>query len=143
MKPREFTSPEEAEKAFYEAFESGDIDAMMTVWAADETIVCVHPGSGRLVGAQEIRESWRQIFSGTAKLSFRVSDIESFRSSNVCVRSVHEYISVEGSTGLGAPVIATNVFVLTDDGWRMWMHHASGAMDEDVDADDDTPPTLH
>lgn len=143
MKPREFASPEEAEAAFYEAFENGDVKAMMSVWVEDEAIVCIHPGGTRLVGHSEVRESWQQIFSGSAKLSFRIGETEIFRTQNMSVHSVHEYISVDGEPGTPAPVIATNVYVLTDSGWRLWMHHASGAIDDDVDADDDAPPTLH
>ena len=39
-----FASPEQAEAAFYSAFEKADLDAMMSVWAEDEDIVCMHPG---------------------------------------------------------------------------------------------------
>ena len=40
----------EAARAFYEAFEARDVEAMMATWAEDEEIVCVHPGGSRLVG---------------------------------------------------------------------------------------------
>ena len=45
-----FPTAQDAEAAFYEAFETGDLEAMMNVWAEDEEIVCVHPGEARLVG---------------------------------------------------------------------------------------------
>ena len=42
--------PEEAETAFYEALEKGDLEAMMAIWADDEEVVCIHPGGQRLTG---------------------------------------------------------------------------------------------
>jgi len=54
-----FTSPQEAEAAFYEALERGDLDAMMSVWAEDEEIVCVHPGGPRLNGYALVRDQRR------------------------------------------------------------------------------------
>ena len=48
--PPIYTTPTDAALAFYQAFEAKDVDAMMTTWAEDEEIVCVHPGGTRLVG---------------------------------------------------------------------------------------------
>ena len=64
-----FTTPEDAEEAFYDAIGRADLDALMNVWAEDEEIVCIHPTGQRLVGARAIRESWRTIFSGNQRLT--------------------------------------------------------------------------
>jgi ketosteroid isomerase-like protein len=56
-----FTSPQEAETAFYEALERGDLEAMMSVWSEDEEIVCVHPGGARLTGYALVREAWHHV----------------------------------------------------------------------------------
>ena len=45
-----FATPQDVENAFYEALECGDLDLMMSIWADDEEIVCVHPGGSRLLG---------------------------------------------------------------------------------------------
>ena len=70
-----YTSPQDAALAFYRAFETQDIDVMMATWADDEDIVCVHPGGARLVGYEAVRSGWEQLFSGDAKLSFRLEQI--------------------------------------------------------------------
>ena len=36
-----FPTPQDAETAFYEAFERGDIAAMMAVWAEADDVVCL------------------------------------------------------------------------------------------------------
>jgi hypothetical protein len=43
------------------------------------------------------------------------------------VHSVYEHISVAGEPRSRAPVIATNIFLRTERGWRMVAHHASPA----------------
>lgn len=142
----EFAGPDEVEDAFYAAFEAADLDAMMRLWADDETISCVHPGGSRLVGHDEIRESWRQIFSGNMRLRFHLGERRTLTDDNLAVHSVQEEIEVSGQQNLRAVVAATNIYVLTDHGWRIWLHHASNAAVEsdEPEADGDEPkPTLH
>lgn len=139
---RDFDTPEEAEAAFYAAFESGDLEAMMAVWVDDESIVCIHPGSIRLSGPAEVRESWRQIFAGGRRLRFRITDLRATRAGQTTVHSLYEYVAVAGVAGEAGPVIATNIYVATADGWRLWMHHASTPAAIDDEPEDETP-TLH
>jgi hypothetical protein len=43
-----FATPEDVETAFYEAIARADLGALMSVWADDEEIVCIHPTGQRL-----------------------------------------------------------------------------------------------
>jgi len=43
------------------------------------------------------------------------------------VHSVYEHITIAGETRARGPMIATNVFLRTERGWRMVAHHASPA----------------
>lgn len=125
MKSNRYTTPQDTEAAFYEALENADLAAMMTVWAEDEDIVCVHPGGPRLTGTAAIRESWRRIFSQGPTLRFRLSDLQMVRGALLAVHSLHEHILISGQQEPQPPVITTNVYTLTEQGWRMVMHHAS------------------
>ena len=125
MRRTQFPSPNEAEHAFYQAFESGDLDAMMAVWALDEDIVCVHPQGPRLQGFASVREGWRQLFASGSTCRFRVTDVREFNGALVAVRVVHEHASSGSGSISGPPVIATNVYTLTERGWCMVLHHAS------------------
>ena len=42
-----FATPDEAETAFYTAFANANPEAMMTVWLASDSVICVHPEIGR------------------------------------------------------------------------------------------------
>jgi len=121
-----YPTPEDAESAFYDAFERGDLAGMMTVWAEDDDIVCVHPQGPRLMGFEAVRESWVQIFSGGgSRLRMRTVESRKFSGQGVAVHAVVELLSVPGQAGPAQSVCATNVYELTDHGWRMVVHHAS------------------
>jgi uncharacterized protein (TIGR02246 family) len=140
-----FPTPDDAEAAFYDAFERADLAAMMVVWAEGEDVVCVHPSGPRLVGFEAVRESWMQIFAANVKLSVRVTESRRLDGPTVAVRSVVESITAPGAPGSPQLVNATNVYVLTDAGWRIAMHHASppeqAAPTEEDEAEQ--PHTLH
>lgn len=142
-----FATPEEAEAAFYRAFENTDLDAMMAVWSPDDPgIVCIHPGGARLRGPDEIREAWKQIFEGGMPLAFRITDHAIVDRPGMRIHNVREEIRLRGKDAIAAVVFATNVFIERPGiGWRLWMHHGSNpaAGPDAAGDDDDAKPTLH
>jgi uncharacterized protein (TIGR02246 family) len=124
MNETRFYSAEEAEAAFYRAFERRDLDAMMAVWADEASIVCVHPGGPMLIGREAVRASWEQILAGGGAMSFAVQEVRREIRDRLAVHVVQEHIRA-GDERPGPPVLVTNVYRLTDHGWRMILHHAS------------------
>ncbi|OGA23030.1 MAG: hypothetical protein A3I02_16790 [Betaproteobacteria bacterium RIFCSPLOWO2_02_FULL_67_26] len=120
-----FASPQDAESAFYEAITKSDLEGMMAVWADDDDIYCVHPNGARIAGVERVRESWRQIFSSGQTLRFQLREQQTVQGMMLSVHSVYEVITVAGEARPRGPVIATNVYLRTERGWRMVAHHAS------------------
>jgi len=120
-----FATPQDAEQAFYKAFERADLAAMMSVWAEEDDIVCVHPGGARHTGVVEVRESWRQILAQETGVQFHLVGNRVFSGRMISVHSVYEHVTIAGDSRPANPVLATNIYLLTDRGWRMLMHHAS------------------
>ena len=143
MKRAIFTTPQEAEAAFYEAFEKADLEAMMAVWADDDDIMCVHPGGIRLSGMAQVREAWRQIFAGGQTLRFRLRHQQFVNGMTLAVHSAYEQVSVAGEAQARNPVIATNIYMRTENGWRMVVHHASPAPVSPDPEGKRAPKTLH
>ena len=125
--PTILTSPQDAALAFYQAFESRDIDAMMASWAEDEDIVCIHPGGPRLVGYEAVRAGWEQLFAADTKLSFKLADIVVIETVGLALQSAIEQVTVGDDPKPRGTAIATNVFLRTPSGWRLVVHHASPA----------------
>lgn len=112
-----------AEKAFYQAFEDKNLDAMMAVWLEQGNLCCIHPGGERLQTWAEIRSSWRAIFSSNVNMQIEVLDKKVHLSEEVAIHYVKEQISVaDASRGL---VLATNIYTKQQGGWKMIAHHAS------------------
>ena len=127
MKKSTFPTPQDAETAFYEALETGELEAMMEVWAEDEEIVCVHPGGARLAGYDQVRESWAQIFGSGQRLKVHISSQVVLSGMMLAIHSVHENVLVQGESRARPPIAATNVYLRTGNGWRMILHHGSPA----------------
>jgi ketosteroid isomerase-like protein len=129
-KPRNlpiYTTPTDAAVAFYQAFEAKDIEAMMSTWAEDEEVVCVHPGGARMIGYDAVRAGWERIFAGEARLSFRLDEVIMIETVGLAMQSGIEQITIGKEGAAQGTAIATNIFMRTPSGWRMVMHHASPA----------------
>jgi ketosteroid isomerase-like protein len=120
-----FSSPEDAETAFYQAFEKRDFGAMMDVWSLTDDIECIHPLGERLMGASAVGESWRGILSGSRQLRFRIDHAKRLQTQDLAVHIVYETIFIDGRQQ--PPVIATNVYRFNGNSWHMVLHHASPA----------------
>jgi ketosteroid isomerase-like protein len=134
---------DEIEAQFYDALRAGDIDKLMSCWADEDEIVCVHPGGSRMVGSGAIRSAFDAMFTnGTIRATpMRIRKIEALSS---CVHSVIEKIEVMTQEGpREAYVIATNVYHKTAQGWRLVLHHASPGTAREMQELSDAPLVLH
>ena len=136
-------SAQDTEAAFYEALQSGDIEKLMACWADEDDVVCVHPGSGRLLGALAIRTSFEAMFSN-GSIQARAEKVRVVESMGASVHSVLERVEVLTEHGpRHAYVIATNVYQKTAQGWRLVAHHASPGTPSEMHEVSDTPQVLH
>jgi ketosteroid isomerase-like protein len=124
---------ERVNSAFYEAFEAADLDTMRDLWLDDPETMCVHPGGHPVRGTPAISRSWALIMANTPYIQFILTDVETSIVGDVAsVACTENVLTGDDSTGPdafgGAKAVATNVFVRTPDGWRLWIHHASPVM---------------
>ena len=123
----QFGSAQEAEAAFYAAFQMSDIEGMALIWD-DHEAVCIHPFGDRIEGKLAIMQSWQQIFAHDVQLRFTLIDLWVFSGDSHGIHLVRENISVDESEGVKTMVVlATNAYRRVDDGWRMILHNASPA----------------
>jgi ketosteroid isomerase-like protein len=112
-----------ANRAFYDAFEARDMDAMSDVWEHSDRVVCTHPGWRTLHGWGEVSASWYALFRGPSALQFILTEERVELAGDMAWVTVDENLIGEQ---LGGTVAAVNVFVRNgDDGWRMVLHHGS------------------
>jgi hypothetical protein len=94
------------------------MELMEALWADADGVSCVHPGWNVLEGREPVLDSWRSILenpnqtrivTGGATVTFR---------GDTAIVLCRELVG-------GSPLIATNIFVREDEGWRL-LHHQSG-----------------
>jgi len=116
-----------ANAAFYEGFESLDLDGMDALWDHGDAVWCVHPGADLIVGWGPVRRSWAAIFANTAYLQFIVTDVHARAVGDGGLVTCTENI-LSGAAGTdigGGKAVATNAFLRRGSAWRMVAHHAS------------------
>ncbi len=137
------STPQDIEAQFYEALQRADIEALMAVWSDDEEIVCVHPGGPRIVGAAAIRATFDAIFANGA-IAVHPEKLRAVNSGHCAVHNVLERVDISTDEGPNtAWVIATNVYIKTDHGWRLVAHHASPGSPREMQEVAEPPSVLH
>jgi ketosteroid isomerase-like protein len=118
----------EANELFYKALESLDLAAMERIWLHEGWVRCVHPGWDVLVGWPAVRQSWEQIFANTGWMRVTTTGVAAESFGQVGVVACSENLSASQGAEVGLAVAqATNLYLKTADGWRMFHHHASPA----------------
>lgn len=135
-----FVTPQDVERAFYEALEKGNLEAMRRVWSDEEQVVCVHPGGAPLIGQRAVHEAWQQIFAHSGKFNLQVVQQTAIVTPSAVITHVLEHFSQIGEESLVAPVVATNIYTRGVLGWRMVGHHASPAPPDSLA---EVPTVLH
>ncbi|MCL2525000.1 MAG: nuclear transport factor 2 family protein [Betaproteobacteria bacterium] len=124
--PAIHASPEDIERAFYEAFARGDAEQIGQLWAEEEETLCVHPTGVRLTGLTAIRDSWRGVFSG-ARLRVQVEGVSRWQGAMLAIHHLSETLFVGDDTNPHGPLHVTHVYVRGPYGWRLVCRHASAA----------------
>ena len=120
-----YPTPEAAEAAFYAAFEARNLDAMMAVWAHNDSIACMHPLAAPLNGRAAVAAGWRSMFEAAGQFRVQVELAHEIREADQIIRIVREYLIIGQEAEPRPPILATNVYRREADGWRMVLHHAS------------------
>lgn len=125
----------EANRRFYQAFATLDLDQMADVWLHEDWIECVHPGWDFLLGWGEVRESWQRIFQSTVRVQVEISSVWVHVEGNVAWVACTESVTSTFESGFDeVRVQATNVFVRravtgpdpeSTERWYLVAHHGS------------------
>jgi hypothetical protein len=115
-------------ESFYYAFNQQSLSVFEAVWAPDPLIQLNNPLGGIQRGYAPIRELYRRIFEGPARVWVEFSDIVEYLDDNVAVFAGRE----NGEFTLGAVTVPLEIrttrifkYIGADLGWRQVHHHGS------------------
>lgn len=126
MHDKVFDTPDAVEAAYVKAFQSGDLEAMMEVWADQEDIVCTHPIAGpQQQGRKAVLEGWLGVFAREIDIQVLLVRVRRIRLGDTAVHCGEEHLVRTSDRALRGINNYTNVFTRTAEGWRLVAHHAS------------------
>lgn len=124
-----------ANRTFYTALQSLDLPLMDQVWLHADWVKCLHPGWDLMMGWDEIRASWEDIFRSTEQMMVSISrplvHVEGASAWVSCLENVTTASQSNFSTAL---VEATNIFVRRGSGWFLAHHHTTPLAEPPPDA---------
>jgi len=135
-----YASPEEVEKAFYEAVERQDINALMSLWSNDEEIVCIHPNGQRVSGVEEVRKSFAQAMEDPP---VRIAKSQQARWEGAVMalyQNIETVLNKETGQPGGVPLFVSHIFMLGAHGWRMVCRHSTSTTTGKKSAGVKSPP---
>jgi ketosteroid isomerase-like protein len=113
-------------RAFYEAFEARDLDAMADLWEHSDRVLCTHPGWTTLRGWGAVASSFFALFQGQGHLQFILTEEHVEIAGDLAWVTVEENILGDQA---GATVAALNLFGRDRHGrWRVLGHHGSAVV---------------
>lgn len=107
-----------ANAAFYAAFAAGDVAAVEACWSRSPDVAVIHPGWPAVHGRDAVIESFRQIFDGESPPNIECAEAAVYVSGAFAFVICTEHLE-------GGDLVATNLFVLEGDAWKM-VHHQAG-----------------
>lgn len=105
--------------------------ALEKVWSTDDAIVCIHPGSERIIGRRNVLDSFAEMFVDAPALQFRIVDTLQTGNAGLAVHLVREEIALDGE--LVSSMVSTNIYQIENGSWRMLLHHASPESEFELD----------
>ncbi len=120
----------EANRAFYEAFNARDIEAMADLWQRSDDVTCIHPHRNVTTGHAEVQRTWRAILTNPDQPKIVFAAEEARVVGDIGIVAGREVVA-------GVPIVATNIYQrsgsadLTDNAdapsntWLLIHHHGS------------------
>jgi hypothetical protein len=123
-----------ANDAFYLAFANQNFIAMRSIWATQTSVTCIHPGWDVLSDLEEVLDSWEDILASPNATNIVCKNPIVRVLGRIAYVVCHEVLD-QGF------LVATNIFVLEDDLWKM-VHHQAGAAPPPDNLEEEIQDTL-
>jgi ketosteroid isomerase-like protein len=121
--PQPYSTPQEAEDAFYDALEECNLDRMLSVWADSEDISCLLPMYPLIQGRKGVEEVFSHLLASGQGVELSVTHLSWIQTDEFAIHQVEETIlKVPADTPPPPPFYGTNIYRKDDHGWRLIIH---------------------
>ena len=121
--PQTHNTPQEAEDEFYDALEEGDLQRLLSVWAATDDICCLLPMYPMVQGRKGIEDVFSHLFSHGQGVELSVAHLSWIQTDDIAIHQVEETIQkVPAGAQPPPPFYGTNIYRKDGAGWRLIVH---------------------
>ena len=113
-----------ANRAFYDAFNERDVEAMAELWAQSDDVTCIHPHRAIIEGHQEVMRSWRAILHNPDQPRIVFATEAPRIVGDIGIVAGREVVA-------GVPIVATNLYRREAGTWKIIHHHGSPVLHRD------------
>ena len=118
-----FKSPADAEDAYYDAIDEGDLEKMMSVWDDSPETACLLPMQPLRQGLQAIRGLWQPMLNREMGVDITVKHLQWIEQGDIAIHLLEEIVTLKkGGDERQPPIYATNIFRKTEKGWVLLLH---------------------
>lgn len=118
-----YHTPQDAEDAFYDALEDGDLERLLTVWADSDDICCLLPMYPMIIGRDGVADVFTHLFSQGHGVALSIAHLHWIETDDLAIHQIEETIQDPPPGGPPpVPFYGTNIFRKFDTGWRMVIH---------------------
>jgi len=118
-----YNTPQEAEDAFYDALDEGNLDQLLSVWAEADDISCLLPMYPMTQGRQGVVDVFAQLFSQGHGVSLAIAHLSWIETDDMAIHQVEETIlAAPPDTPPPPPFYGTNIYRKDSTGWRLIVH---------------------
>jgi ketosteroid isomerase-like protein len=118
-----YNTPQEAEDAFYDALEEGDLNQLLSVWSEADDICCLLPMYPMIQGRQDVTDVFTELFSQGHGVALAIAHLSWIQTDDVAIHQVEETIqNPPPDTPPPPPFYGTNIYRKDSTGWRLIVH---------------------
>ena len=120
---QKYNTPQEAEDAFYDALDEGDLNQLLSVWAESDDIFCLLPMHPIIRTREGVRDLFTHVFSQGRGVSLAITHLSWIETDEMAIHQVEEAILAPPSDRPSPPpVYGTNIYRKDESGWRLIIH---------------------
>lgn len=120
---RTFDTPQDAEDAYYDALEEGDLAVLLTVWDDADDISCLLPMHPLAQGRSAVRDVFARLFARGQGIALSVKHLGWIDTGDIAIHHVEESPQSHAPGGQSPmAVYGTNIYRRGAEGWRLIVH---------------------
>ena len=118
-----YDSPQEAEDAFYDALDEGNLKRILSVWAESDDICCLLPMHPMIQGREGVTDVFTHLFSQGHGVSLSIAHLGWIETDDIAIHQVEESIEdPPADRHTPPPFYGTNIYRKDNNGWRLIVH---------------------